>query len=1640
MSKINSNKKAGKQLRINKMLSVDSVKFNKDCPPRNMPKGADPNRIDSYPMVERRAWNEVDLSTSVILWAKSVQDKDDLEFKQALYFDMLFNDAVQYEGKQIILGIKGVNTRLEFNKVFETLMDFGEPYVGFCTYMSQIIGCHVEEVMYSINRIDWSDNVKVNIPLHASPKIINWIKNEWEFTKDDPFSMIIKSLSQDSFDSVRFGDTVRSDFNKLCDRHEIVDDEDDDELTDKDYFDKYCILASRDIKCFPSEISNLLHRRSHKIIKISNRAFKPISKWMKSVEKSGSFSLETAAFYRLCNGKKARMNGQKLPPGQDFVDAVNKCLEGTDMSYTDYVYTIEESTKLDGRLIRQIIEKGPKSFESIKEIAKPDICVDTVDEKAFSHKKHSANLEVKSQYIDDNKDRDIHGKVSSKTKAILHKSTEWWPIDKTEKLCRDLARDTKIWIFFDILKTARVSKCKNYYLVDVDYRHSTTRDSGRLYADGASFQSLNGPMRRFMCNDEHIQSGDWVLKDIDVDNCFPVLLNQIGKRHGLELNAMIEYVQNRDQILLDAMKLYDCDRKLAKKIFLIEMHGGHFWKEMCEEHGFTKQKLATIKFPFMDRFKKDIRIAFDRLKHTDEFKGLYDGIEQDDSKKNKRGTFISYICQDAESMVISQCVEFCKKYNYELSTLVFDGFMVKWCIDDSKRDHNNMDDFLRSVENWVRDTTGYDLGFSNKPLEMEDKDHIRLSPKSIEQNDYYGDCTRVIELTDMPIVQTTKGPRPVMHDITDDKRCTVVTAGMYIGKSTTTYNYLKHKLKDPTKTAIAISVRKQHARTIMGQLSGLGFKHYQQDSKIHGRYVCQYESLHKIFESITENGMKYDYVILDESHSIIKNMVSETNKRNLKRAEQTLRLILQSSTKVIALDADNLYDQSVPQYLSGIFDKGDIEHLWYKHQALKRKVIYTDNPTMMQSIRDDMENNRNVMVCFKSCERLTNWLEQDISGQYYKTDDGKKVQLKLGLKYGVRSFSSNTTTEEMKVFENINDLPSEGLFLAFTSKVLVGADILIPFHRLYLDANGFRGPTARQMIQMLGRGRVCETGEIMVSMPQPKKTSLKQKELNYETLYKSQFKDLQKMRDRRSEYVDTILSEHNYKFSDGNIEWTPEPILNVYAHKEVEVSREFPVEFHRLIHIKGYEVDFKFRQTSVVDELDQLFDWKASLDELRLRKHLKLSDALEYIKDMDIQTILESCAEIKERRGDVSKSEQLVNDVLFACKMIPEYYNEVDSKTIKYMIDNKSIVYMALDMGSASDPKIYLRDITNMRYAAIPELAKLRGTFIKRLDRLLKTLGFADGILDRDTVVMDGPLCDKLSKYSAELAKLKIDRGTGGRVRSTKRVNILRSELKMVGLTLKSNVKRHSKISWSTSYRIVMNPTLESILPHIRRNYDIEQDNSMDTATTFKIVDRDDNYIEKSLIPAQDAEPDEPQMCDRPLVWEHVAPEIKITHISDESALGEMEGKVDVSRPIEDIKASGVLPWTIDNDGNHMVLIQKMDDGQFQDFGGKLDKGETFRDAAYREMMEESNDKITFITRENIETSNIVDNRGYAVILPYVKYDQDIQNIDYGDSETHTGYKRTVQWVDISTIKTPELNWRLRGALWNIKKTIYQNS
>jgi hypothetical protein len=390
--------------------------------------------------------------------------------------------------------------------------------------------------------------------------------------------------------------------------------------------------------------------------------------------------------------------------------------------------------------------------------------------------------------------------------------------------------------------------------------------------------------------------------------------------------------------------------------------------------------------------------------------------------------------------------------------------------------------------------------------------------------------------------------------------------------------------------------------------------------------------------------------------------------------------------------------------------------------------------------------------------------------------------------------------------------------MAFTSKVLVGADILIPFHRLYLDANGYRGPTPRQMIQMLGRGRVCNTGEILVTMPRPKKTSEAKKKLDYSTLYKTQFKELIDRRQSRESYVQTVLDSYKRQWNGTAIEWTPDPILKVYAHQEIERSREFSVEFHSMVKSKGYDIKFAYNRLGMSDEGSDLFEWKESMKELSDLRNIKFGDALESIQKLSIEEILQHCDDARYK-GSGTKSETVVTDIAFACKLFPESYKELTVQDVEYIVKNRGVVYLAKSVYAKDKPDVFLQDLVKMKYASIPELSKLNGTYIHRLDRLLRGIGYTDGVLDRESEVLESTIHENLAKHTGEMTKLKESRGAI-RCRSSKNLAVLRAELRQVGIKLKTRVVRHSKTSWTRWFTLVLEETLVRLLPKMRTGYE----------------------------------------------------------------------------------------------------------------------------------------------------------------------------------------------------------------------------
>ena len=60
------------------------------------------------------------------------------------------------------------------------------------------------------------------------------------------------------------------------------------------------------------------------------------------------------------------------------------------------------------------------------------------------------------------------------------------------------------------------------------------------------------------------------IKDIDMINCHPVILNYLCKKNNVDFNIMKNYIENRKLILSS----FGEDRKIVKELFLSILNGG----------------------------------------------------------------------------------------------------------------------------------------------------------------------------------------------------------------------------------------------------------------------------------------------------------------------------------------------------------------------------------------------------------------------------------------------------------------------------------------------------------------------------------------------------------------------------------------------------------------------------------------------------------------------------------------------------------------------------------------------------------------------------------------------------------------------------------------------------------------------------------------------------------------------------------------------------------------------------------------------------------------------------------------------------------------------------------------------------------
>jgi len=223
---------------------------------------------------------------------------------------------------------------------------------------------------------------------------------------------------------------------------------------------------------------------------------------------------------------------------------------------------------------------------------------------------------------------------------------------------------------FTFIKKIIQSFIKGRGSIKVNYKRSQYDVDGifRLYSSGG-LQQIPSKFRGILCNG--------LSTDIDIVNCHPVIALNLCRQHNIECPYLTKYCTERKS-LIDAGKITKQEvLKIMNKETMTKGLSG--WAVALDGEFKNIQKELSTHYPHI-------------LKMAD-----------DKSKKNKMGTFMSYLCQSIETKIIESIVAECP---YKVSVLMFDGFLIDGVVPD---------EYIHSLSEFVKTKFNMDVQFAIKP-------------------------------------------------------------------------------------------------------------------------------------------------------------------------------------------------------------------------------------------------------------------------------------------------------------------------------------------------------------------------------------------------------------------------------------------------------------------------------------------------------------------------------------------------------------------------------------------------------------------------------------------------------------------------------------------------------------------------------------------------------------------------------------------------------------------------------------------------------------------------------------------------------------------------------------------------------------
>lgn len=178
--------------------------------------------------------------------------------------------------------------------------------------------------------------------------------------------------------------------------------------------------------------------------------------------------------------------------------------------------------------------------------------------------------------------------------------------------------------------------------------------------------------------------------DVDISNAQPTILLQYCKANNYKCDALIEYVERRDECMREVMEFMGCDRTEAKQRIHQIIFGG-------SADGMPDFFATT----FYNELKAIRQNVWD--KNKDLFKNLA-------KKPNFLMSAMAHVLQTEETKCLLAMDKSFAKHGYSMDVLIHDGGLV------ARRGDEMPDEILQKVEVDVKTLTGYEVKLAVKPM------------------------------------------------------------------------------------------------------------------------------------------------------------------------------------------------------------------------------------------------------------------------------------------------------------------------------------------------------------------------------------------------------------------------------------------------------------------------------------------------------------------------------------------------------------------------------------------------------------------------------------------------------------------------------------------------------------------------------------------------------------------------------------------------------------------------------------------------------------------------------------------------------------------------------------------------------------